>query len=141
MDLKATPYIPSNKKSMSNLLDTNTMTPEDIESRFSELYNTKLSGNVKEQMEFTSMSQIQEIEDNESKLSFDELLEKFNNLSTFHTYENDFEKQTTKFDNLEKRLDRLMVDGQTTEDIQSSWTNENPHRGSRTLRRINTKYY
>jgi hypothetical protein len=46
---------------MSNLLDTNTMTPEDIESRLSELYNTKLSGNVKEQMEFTSMSQIQEI--------------------------------------------------------------------------------
>jgi hypothetical protein len=68
-------------------------------------------------------------------------LEKFNNLSTFHTYENDFEKQTTKFDNLEKRLDRLMVDGQTTEEIQSSWTNENPHRRSRTLRRINTNYY
>jgi hypothetical protein len=65
MDLKATPYIPSEKKSMSNLLDTNTMTPEDIESRLSELYNTKLSGNVKEQIEFTSMSQTQEIEDNE----------------------------------------------------------------------------
>jgi len=118
MDLKATPYIPRNKKSMSNLLDTNTMSPKDIESRLSELYNTKLSGNVKEQIEFTSMSLLQDMKDNEPKLSFDGLLEKFNNLSTFHTYENDFEKQTTKFDNLEKRLDRLMVDGKTTEEIQ-----------------------
>jgi hypothetical protein len=141
MDLKATPYIPSNKKSMSNLLDTNTMTPEDIESRLSELYNTKLSGNVKEQMEFTSMSLPQDMKDNEPKLSFDGLLEKFNNLSTFHTYDNDFETQTTKFNNLEKRLDNLMVNGQTTEEMQSSWANENPQRRSRTLRRINTKYY
>jgi hypothetical protein len=92
-------------------------------------------------MEFTSMSLPQDMKDNEPKLSFDGLLEKFNNLSTFHTYDNDFETQTTKFNNLEKRLDNLMVNEQTTEEMQSSWVNENPQRRSRTLRRINTKYY
>jgi len=148
MNTEKTPFIPSSREKMSEILDTNTMTPVDIESRLSELYDTKSNSIVEnfEQMS-TNDNQLQgsfdvNDDDIDSKLSFDGLLDKFNNLSTFHTYNNDYEEKNVKFDNLEKRLDTLMSNRGYSEKAMSNmlehpYSRGSPHRSrmTRTFRR------